>query len=371
MIEMLKYLFFKGVEGPIQLVHFVNTECNLRCSHCFVFGEDTRYRVKDELSLPEIERITHRLGKDFRHVSLTGGEPMLREDLSEIARMYRVNAGAKSVLVSTNGVLTDACVRTMSTILRENPDTDVAMSISIDGLNEKHDQIRGMKGAFERTLETCKAMEELVRSRLSLNINITLSAFNEADVEELYSYINKTIPFASISVIATRGETLAGESKQFSPESYLKATRLQESTILYGDINGSYKNFRSGGDILNAKNMILHKVIYDTLKDPHFRSPCYAGQLMAVLLPDGNVYPCEILAKKMGNIRDSDYDFTKLWRTPRAEEVRNYINDTKCFCTWECIWTPNILFNPRYYPTLTLNYCRMLATRLYGRLLHG
>ena len=206
---------------------------------------------------------------------------------------------------------------------------------------------------------------------MSLNINITLSAYNEADAEGLYSYISKTIPFASISVIATRGEPLARESKNFSAESYLKMGRLQESSILYGRTNGSYKNFKSGSNILNAKNMILHRIIYDTLQNPRFHSQCYAGRFMAVLLPDGDVYPCEILKQKIGNIKEYDYDFTKLWSSPRAEEVRDYIYKTKCFCTWECIWTPNILFNPRYYPALTLNYGKMLAARLYGRLLYG
>ncbi|HHT9135458.1 MAG TPA: hypothetical protein ACFYD2_11200, partial [Candidatus Avalokitesvara rifleensis] len=66
-----------------------------------------------------------------------------------------------------------------------------------------------------------------------------------------------------------------------------------------------------------------------------------------------------------------DYDFTKLWHSPQADEVRNFIDRTRCFCTWECVWTPNILFNPRYYPSLTLNYSRMLAKRFYGKLFHG
>src|SRR3989338_5284971 len=100
MIEMLKYLFVKDVDGPIQLVHFVNTECNLRCSHCFVFGEDVRYRTKNQLSLDEIEKITRGLGRKMRHVSLTGGEPILREDLSEIARMYRERRRKESAYIN-------------------------------------------------------------------------------------------------------------------------------------------------------------------------------------------------------------------------------------------------------------------------------
>ena len=371
MFEMLKYLFYKNVSSPIQLIHYVTTECNLQCAHCFVFGEDTRYRNKNTLSLEEIEKVTLGLGKEIRHVSLTGGEPMLREDLSEIARMYRINAGIRSLLLSTNGVLTEQCVRTTSKIVRDNPGLDLAVSISLDNLYEKHDQIRSMKGAFERTLETCKALEGLTKSKISLNIGITLSSFNETDLEDLFLYITKTIPYASISVIATRGEPLAKKSKDFSAENYLKISSLLESSILYEDSNYSYKNFKNGRCILNAKNMILRRIIYNTLKRPHFHSQCYAGRFLGVLLTDGNVYPCELLARKIGNIRDYDYDFTRLWRSSQAGKVRNYIDKSRCFCTWECIWTPNIIFNFRFYPELAFNYFRILVARFRGKLFHG
>lgn len=371
MLEMLKYLFHKNVDSPIQLIHFVTTECNLRCSHCFIFGEDAKYRNKNVLSLEEIEKITLGLGKEVHYVSLTGGEPMLREDLPEIAKMYRVNAGVRSIVIPTNGTLTEQCVRTTSKIIRENPDLDLSVSISLDNLYDRHDRIRNMEGAFARTIETCKALEGLAKSRLSLNIGITVSSYNETDLEDLLLYIARTIPYASVSVIAARGNPLDKESKDFDAENFRKISKLAESSMLTGATRRSFNNLKNGGILLSAKNLIRYKIIYNTLKHPRFYSPCYSGRLLAVLLPDGDVYPCEPLETKMGNIREWDYDFTKLWRSPQANKVRNHIEKSRCFCTWECTMTHNILFNPRFYPDLAFTCCRILATRFYSRLFYG
>ena len=69
------------------------------------------------------------------------------------------------------------------------------------------------------------------------------------------------------------------------------------------------------------------------------------------LTPEGDVYPCEILdeSHKIGNIREFNLDFKKLWLSHKAKEEVKFIRKTKCFCTHECFNTVNILFNPKFY----------------------
>ncbi|HNT05129.1 MAG TPA: hypothetical protein PKJ21_02980, partial [Anaerolineae bacterium] len=55
-------------------------------------------------------------------------------------------------------------------------------------------------------------------------------------------------------------------------------------------------------------------------------------------------------------VRDVDYDFKKLWYSQRADELRRWIRDTKCFCTYECFLTINILFNPLVLPRVFKEY---------------
>jgi len=72
------------------------------------------------------------------------------------------------------------------------------------------------------------------------------------------------------------------------------------------------------------------------------------------MYPEGDVYPCELLddEHKIGNIRDFDLDFKKLWLSKKAKDEVNFIRKTKCFCTHECFNSVNIMFNPKFYPRI-------------------
>jgi radical SAM protein with 4Fe4S-binding SPASM domain len=84
--------------------------------------------------------------------------------------------------------------------------------------------------------------------------------------------------------------------------------------------------------------------------------PCYAGRLNLVLTETGEVKPCEILADSFGNVRDFGYDIRKVVSSERADEIRQSIKKGRCFCTHECYFMTNILFNPKLYPALARGY---------------
>ena len=60
----------------------------------------------------------------------------------------------------------------------------------------------------------------------------------------------------------------------------------------------------------------------------------------------GDVFPCEILTQSMGNVRGADYDFQKIFYSDDADRIRAGIHKTKCYCSHECYFVTNILFNP-------------------------
>ena len=64
---------------------------------------------------------------------------------------------------------------------------------------------------------------------------------------------------------------------------------------------------------------------------------------------NGDVSPCEILDEKFGNLRDFDYDFMKLWNKSSRQKFSEKIKKNKCFCTYECAWTFNVLGNKKYH----------------------
>jgi hypothetical protein len=87
------------------------------------------------------------------------------------------------------------------------------------------------------------------------------------------------------------------------------------------------------------------------------------------MFANGDIYPCELLIdRKLGNVRDSGYDFKKIWYGKKADEARRFIRDTKCFCTYECFLTVNILFNPRMMPRILKEWGSLKLRRALRRL---
>lgn len=109
------------------------------------------------------------------------------------------------------------------------------------------------------------------------------------------------------------------------------------------------------GKFLNAKNRIQYQIIADTYIEPEYRSLCPAGSIFGVIQSNGTVYPCEVLDKPLGNLKDYNFDFLKLWHDTTATQTKKWIKDTKCNCSWECAWTYNILSNPQYQFKLIKN----------------
>jgi MoaA/NifB/PqqE/SkfB family radical SAM enzyme len=101
-------------------------------------------------------------------------------------------------------------------------------------------------------------------------------------------------------------------------------------------------------DFINAKRIVRHDLIARTVRENRYLVPCQAGRLGAAIFAQGDVLPCELHTDMvMGNLRKNDYDFRKIWFGQKADEFRKAIRRQKCFCTYECFHTLNILFNPR------------------------
>ena len=120
-------------------------------------------------------------------------------------------------------------------------------------------------------------------------------------------------------------------------------TDLSKQNNLFG-----YKNSIQA-KVMNKKNQIVYDKIYSTSVKNEFISNCYAGSLFGVIQANGDISPCEILDDKFGNLRDYNYDFMKLWKKKSSKDFCKKIKKNKCFCTYECAWTFNVLGNKKYH----------------------
>ena len=90
--------------------------------------------------------------------------------------------------------------------------------------------------------------------------------------------------------------------------------------------------------------------------EPKYLSPCHAGGLFGIITSKGKVHPCEILeGKELGDLRENNMDFMKIWSSQKTKQIKDYILKSKCNCTYECALSYNILGNSRYHPKLLLS----------------
>ncbi|MAF50515.1 MAG: hypothetical protein CMH64_00315 [Nanoarchaeota archaeon] len=352
-----KRMLDKRANNPFYLICYVTNKCNLTCEHCF-YSAELNNSQKDELTLEEYEKISKNMGKVL-FMSLTGGEPFLRRDVAQIAELFCKNNGVRKLAIPTNGTFTKQVVEGVRYILENCKNTSLDINISIDGIGKDHNDIRGQKDSFERATNTYKALAELKKefNKLGISILATVTSQNQDKMEEIQAYVKKEFPQAVFSVNLIRGTP---KNPQISNVDIKKYENIA-SRIINGYQSDKFNKNAPLAKISASKNALRADIISKTYKNNKFISQCYAAQLSGVMYENGDVFPCELLDedKKIGNIRDFDYNFKKLWNSEKATEVIKYIKDTKCFCTHECFWSTNILFNLKHYPKLLLESSKL------------
>ncbi|MCR5261731.1 MAG: radical SAM protein [Candidatus Gastranaerophilales bacterium] len=338
---------------PVQITHFVTERCNAHCPHCFV---ETSAQKK-ELSLEEIEEISKTCGSSLRNIALTGGEPFIRDDLFEIADIWYKNSTIKTVSLCTNGSMPDKTEDFVSKAVKKN--LPVSFFFSYDFTEEKHSEYRNIKDLHLKVLESYKAVNQYF-PKFNATFNITLSKENYKSAYETYKFIRDVLIVQNINCTLVRGknaELLTQEEKNEIASVY-----RQIQTVLDDDFDNSrisaYPNNSLTNIVLNTKNKIIWKYVLKTFEQNKYLSPCCAGALFGVIFSSGNVFPCELLNSQIGNLKDFGYNYMNLWKSEQAEAIRNNIVNSKCFCTFECIWLLNIFSQPKYYAEILYHAIR-------------
>jgi heme d1 biosynthesis radical SAM protein NirJ len=159
--------------GPVVIWNLIR-RCNLCCKHCYSISADTDF--PGELSTEQVFEVMDDL-KRF-HVPaliLSGGEPLLRPDIFDIAQ--RAKDSGFYVGLSTNGTLIDE--RFLEPIKKTNFDY---VGISIDGIKETHDEFRQMKGAFDSSMQ---AIRSCLENDIKVGIRFTLTQDNAEELPQL------------------------------------------------------------------------------------------------------------------------------------------------------------------------------------------
>lgn len=285
---------------PVDAVVAVTYICNSRCTMCD-FWKETR---KPELTLTDYAK----LPKTLRDINLSGGEPFLHPQIVEIVRTLRAACPKAQITISTNGFLTDLVVKRVAAIREFYPQFGVR--ISVDGVGDKHEEIRRIPQAFAKDIATLRALKGMGVTNLGLAYTMTNDNIDHlAQVERVarkegvqFTYaLMHTSEFyfgakenvrdgGRIAAIAGEFDALAvRELASWNPKRWVRAF------------------FAHGLAVLAARGVQV------------LRSR--AGTDFFFLDPFGNVMPSVMHPNVMGNIREHP-TFDALWTSAQADAAR-------------------------------------------------
>lgn len=344
-------------QRPIHYTFFLTRRCNANCPFCFYLsGDDAREGRKDELSLKEIRKISSSMG-DLLWLAFSGGEIFLREDLAEITKVFYENNRPSIILFPTNGLMPGVIRKKIEEVLESCIESTIVVKLSVEGPENINDSIRG-EGSFNKTMETYNALGGLLDEypNFELGINTVFCSRNQDSMDELIGLVNGMENITTHTVSLIRGNVADEGLKEVDMEKYYETVDMMAENLR--ERRSSVYRFK-GAKLKAAQDILQRRLIYETYTRNERMVPCHAGKLNLVVSETGDVYPCELLDKRLGNIRENRYDINKLLKTRQAREIIGSIRKDGCFCTHECYFMTNILFSPSAYPALLKEYVRL------------
>ncbi len=337
------YALGKPLANPLNLTISVSYRCNSRCKTCNVWQ-----RPNDDFTLEEYEKTFESIGRDAFWFTFSGGEPTLRKDLPEMVGAAYRHCRPGIINIPTNGIQDKIIPGRIERVLQAAPTSEVIINLSLDGVGEKHDIVRGVKGNFDRAMRTYAGLKALKGKykNFTLGVHTVISNFNIDEFENIHSFVyNELKPDSFISEIAEERVELDTVGMGITPP-----IQKYEPVINQLQKENREADFRGVSRITQTFRDRYYDIVKRTLVEKRQIIPCLAGVASAQIAPNGDVWTCCIRAESVGNLRDYDYDFRKTWSTAKADELRRSIKAGECYCPLANASYTNMLC---HMPTLT------------------
>jgi MoaA/NifB/PqqE/SkfB family radical SAM enzyme len=340
---------------PAMLNILVTSVCDMRCTHCFFTEQlDDAPRKKLQMTTGEIEKISETLGGNLGVLVLAGGEPFIRKDLPAIARAFYTKL--ESLYITSNGQIQPRIFPDTLRMLQECPNLNITIALGIDGLRPQHDAIRQKPGSWGIVIDTARQLQQMKREypRLDVQSCTCFMNSNQDTIFEWYDFLKYELKPDKINFNYIRPPVANQKELEIDSERYAQlAAKIDEDSR-----HGAIKNHYAGdnGFFKAALDVYMHGLIAKTQETQQAQLTCYAGTAGGVIYDEGTVSSCEIL-EPVGNLRDHDWNFKKLWFSSAMETRRKKAADG-CFCTHE---------SNCYYPSLPMNPKHLIQIKLLER----
>lgn len=290
----------KSCHLPTDSVIAITYHCNAKCQMCNI------WQIKEHSDISASEYL--KLPNTLKDINISGGEPFMRTDILEVFKNVKNACPQARYVISSNGLAPNLIQQKITEILKIEPNIGVA--ISLDGLGEIHDRVRGIPGAYEKVLKTIEILKNAGVKYIKLAYTLT-----NDNLEEMIKVFDL--------------------SKKLKVDFTMAA--MQNSDVYFGN-----KENKLHQDPQNLKQAFFYVIkkqlqswhpkqwgrafftygLYQFIIGKGRKLPPEAGNEHFFLDPNGDVYPSVVDAQNMGNITEVK-NFSHLWCSEKNLALRN------------------------------------------------
>lgn len=296
---------------PTDAIIAVTYRCDARCQMCNIW----QIKPQEYLSVDDYAKVPSSL----RDVNISGGEAFMRSDIVDIVKAVHDKCNGPRMVVSTNGFRTERILEAMDELRKTIP--DIGIGVSLDGIGEVHNRIRGIKDAYQKSLATLQGLKD--REYKNVRIGFTAMNDNVGEMQKVYD-LAESMGFQFTMAVAQNSDIYFSTqaNNQVQPNDLVDALGyvIRRELMSYHPKRWMRAYYESGTLMFNREGRRMLK--------------CSAAIDFFYLAPEGLVYPCLTVPSPMGDLKG--HSFEEVWESEQADKVRREVDGCeKCWmiCT--------------------------------------
>jgi len=346
LIARLTETWFRRPRTPTRVVMDLTRRCNLRCEMCHTWEVAPGH----ELTPAEVRAILGQMPR-LLWLDVTGGEIFLRRDAEELLDAVLDAAPALRVLhFPTNGWFTARTVACVARIRARRPDLPLIVTVSLDGPREVHDRIRGRAGSFDRALETFRALRAM--EGVGVYVGTTVTPTSAAHIPALGDALRDAVPGFQASEWHWNWLQVSQHFFANAAHATLPAVPSERLVVTHLRRRGAPRS------LVDLMELVFLVNLDAVLRGEPSGVPCQALRSACFISPEGDLYPCHVYDRPLGNLRERPVE--ALWNDPAVLAARADIERLACGgCFTPCEAYPALAGAP--VQTITQTLRRSLA----------
>jgi len=333
----------RPVLPPLAMSFVVTDKCNSLCKTCNIGRRylDDPTVADGELSLDEYATLAKSIGP-LEWVTFSGGEPFMRKDFADVVVAVAEGTRPRVINVPTNATLVRATVAGVAAILERLGPTRLVVNVSLDGVGEDHDEVRGFRGNFASATKTVQELRRLSDPRLVVGVNTVISRFNADRAGAIFDYVQGEL----------RPDSHVVELAQIRPEYHNQGDRIASDPALARAAIDAFSARARSAERSGVPRWVkaFRAEYYQDVKQELAQARghrCFSAFATCSLMPHGEVWSNTQRADVLGNVRDFSLDFRALWQGEGADAARQRIRSELCHCETSNVAYSNALMSPR------------------------